>query len=1805
MANEQLGNPRLELEQLKIVRKQTYDDMSNLISCIEQDSIVNADDINNTTSHLQQMLQQQQELISHEAINHTNKVSSLSDLEKAITTWEDILNHKAEFIKLVNTVNKFTAIEGSIAIDSIRAIAQKDADILAATQTKPILNYKEAIDTFNIYNKIEDIVSSKSTLSPDNFALASEIHSKFGFEGYFAITNNKLNFGTPSENSEPVQIIAPSKKSNTHKAANKSDIPEIPANENKITEDTSGIENTASEDQTDSKKIQPLPALLPDDIDFGNINITYETYSAPYKKLTAKKFESDMNGWASTPDLTRTLLSILARRGGTTLNYIQYLLGKGCSLKNPKTSVELIASTLKFLEHKGYLFNIIMEKYGSCYIPSCKLMDSISILKKKLSIDKSSCGEASELTETSYPNMLASHLAASLIFEHTLSADDKSLYDIYSYTIYDNCFIIMFVHEIEGKHIPVDTIIGQFNSDELDNDFLRNKFDSFVDKNGSPKRIILASLTLEYADKLASNYANDADTILLYTLEDNKFFTYPDHVETSFAASGKSDDEPPTEPVTPEPPQKPKKSMSEEETMSLFDDVVDTPIDMPDETIDTEKNDIATVEETPPPTVAPITVSTPVEPVSPNVSIISNDVASCIDHACVMINSDYIYCATTYLKAQNNLDDVYRQLAYAVHDPMANCEYVSNKFYDIYANDYEFTPYLKVATSLRIFFYNNVSADFGIKSLYQDTISKLPFVDKFSTLRELLYTTMDFKSRHRKGLDAYADYRNKDKSQLEKDMAKLCKEAASYYDVITGPQKINAAFNRFIDMHKLMFDKENDLATYLQAVVNRDYDMIELAKDFIKNTFLHDNGEFSTDNINNEKMADFILIYWDKAQELATYKKKADLMGAFHQKIVNKVTNTLDILCQWIHLYDLMGNNNDNEGMYEYKTLRKNMMKNLRGSIDVLESTNLQNTYENAGQKVILFTLKQILARIDGSYLDGFNRYFYIDFLKSDKILLNDNFMPAMNRQYDMINGLSLIERIEQHISANHLTLHKRLHEIADGKEDYGTAKLICTYLDATGDSSHMSYDDIKPNIEYASKEARRKKEEFIDNLDYMESFGQIDNLSDKCNKDIIQSHIESAFEDADDTHNYGFFDNLLIAYQNYIMENARSIGNRLEKDYQALCKQYDESSDKKPEMYDRLMKIREALEAQEYTIAEDRITRWNQNEFDTYITPFDIDYLVDFEDNYAHYFQTGSNTNLRIQNRRKGVYKKDLKGGEMLADNWLNGNDNISEEQMTSLLKALEFEVESVKKEKKVKNTCIYTVKLKASTIGGPYNAKHSIAAFGSDAVEKDFRVITIIGNNDTANLLERRRDICNNSHTIAMLDWNMPLSERRNLARKIKEESSDKIFAVLDKVMMQYLIIKYNKDHMNKMLMALLMPFSYCQPYIYSAANTIPPEMFIGRKNELQSIESPTGAQLVYGGRQLGKSALLRMAQQHVNNNNGNRSLYIDIKGLDYTKAATKIGHELYDEKIIDKDQDQYTWEDIARLLKNRLRQTENPIPYLLLLLDEADTFIESSAAVKYAPFDQLKDVQSVGNQQFKFVIAGLHNIIRFKNDATGHNNVIIHLTPLTIYPFKATEARELLKVPLYYMGIRFPEERDILSTLILAESNYFPGLIQLYCAKLLESLKAQDYAGYDQVNTPPYTINKRHIQNVLNDETFRSQVRQKFEITLKLDEDDYYYIIALLLARLYCFNAGIQNFSPEDIKAEGDECGINRIAKLDVMVIKGYMEELVELNILRKDKTDGNLYSFNRYRFFQMMGTADEIDSKLTEYMEDSHE
>ena len=543
-----------------------------------------------------------------------------------------------------------------------------------------------------------------------------------------------------------------------------------------------------------------------------------------------------------------------------------------------------------------------------------------------------------------------------------------------------------------------------------------------------------------------------------------------------------------------------------------------------------------------------------------------------------------------------------------------------------------------------------------------------------------------------------------------------------------------------------------------------------------------------------------------------------------------------------------------------------------------------------------------------------------------------------------------------------------------------------------------------------------------------------------------------------------------------------------------------------------------------------------------------------------------------------------------------------MGEERIQKLLYMLGFTIEKATEKERIADKIEnYEVTLKKNQNGKKANYKHPIAAFGSEAMQDGFRVVCLYGTYDADRLIEMYREIGDAMNTIVLLDCSLNRDQRQRLARKIKKEASNAVFGLIDRVAFMFLVNNYKDATISKMLMSVMMPFSFYQPYIYDSSSVIPPEMFIGRKTELNKIEDPNGANIVYGGRQLGKSALLHMAKEEIDRNeNGDRAVLIDVKGLNEQKSCLKVSQALVDEGILEAGSETEEWSELSRMIRKRLSQEENRIPYLLLLIDEADAFVESSEKTDYSPFDNLLEIQNVGQKRFKFVIAGLRNVVRFNRDnAISSNRSMTKFGALAIRPLAYAEARELLEVPLNCLGLRFPKEKEALVSMIFASANYFPGLIQLYCAKLIEAMTKDDYAGYDQDRTPPYEVVEKHIKKVLADTGFQQQIREKFMITLKIDADDYYYVIALLMAYLYNNFNKDEGYTPEDIHEIAVEYGFGKIAKLDVEKVKALMEEMCELNVFHQ--LTENHFKFSRYNFYQMMGDKSKVEEEILSYLE----
>lgn len=1185
------------------------------------------------------------------------------------------------------------------------------------------------------------------------------------------------------------------------------------------------------------------------------------------------------------------------------------------------------------------------------------------------------------------------------------------------------------------------------------------------------------------------------------------------------------------------------------------------------------------------------------------------------------------YCACAYLKRLAELDasfkDEYLQLAYAVNDPLAACTYNSDQIANTYlADGYEHNSYYLAAAILRNFYSNQCLYDYAIDSM-MDSFAEDKLLVSNDKLKHLIDILRMFKKEHHCGMGKFADYKKSDIAALKAKLDIFAKRAMEQ-SKLASEQSYNVAITnaRFGKTLEYLFRGNSDLASFLDMIAEKEKDeaAIELMKQYLQEHFIKENAPVAVENINSNKIDELIDIAWDVAGNLIRNKKKTSkLVSGPRVNLRHRLEEIGKLISEYLVTVEQINNADEDDKAYPaYQKAYKTTSRLFQKIIAEYEAEAKQADKDYGYKLVLIQTLKEIYAKMKGDNPEFTGKYFYLPFLGDSHVLLNANYQPEY-RDIKELPAMGTLACIEKHAFEGgdmSVDLQMRLKGIMEKDTDivqsiisddnYGSLRLLTGYINDQQpgfEAEFMKNFRVAMALDFAKKQAKKEFEDFSDELALFQSYGQIDNTEEN-KKEIILQTAGLLYEAAQEDDNYGFFEKVLVEFKNKIQRDAVVQGDALKQNLENFLLAHQELKENEA-AHKLIERIRQCIDSQKYSSAEELLNRLENDDYESLQELEMKDYLQDFLNHYNNYIKSLANNDktLRAQVKPYRTANKDTRAAERLLNAWPKGNNDIRPDE---LLSSLGFKLSSVDKMDKVDGKFpSFFVKLQKALGGRVNNYNYPVPAFGSLGETDGFRIVYIFGAYDAERLVEIFNNIGDEKHTLIILDYALKESARRRLALLVKGKANCKIFAVLDRVVLKYLYDNYSEQTITKQLLHIIMPFAYYQPYVADSSKPMPSELFIGRKEELKKIKDVNGVNIVYGGRQLGKSALLMKAKKDIDKNeSGDRAVYIDIKGRNYSETALKISEELVIADILEKKEITSDWRELAMSIRMRLKDEAKPIHYFLLLLDEADAFLDSCKDVQYKPFDALKDIQAVGEGRFKFVVAGLRDVLRFEHEAAlNDNSVLPQLSSMTVKPFKYAEAKELLEYPLSYLGFRFRDdvETDTLVSAILSHTNSFPGMLQLYCTKLIEAMK-NGYAGYKEAGTPPYYVSEDHIKKVLGEDNLQEEIRQKFFITLTVGSDNYYLLIAMITAYLYKNDEGIC-VTPNDVLTFAKDFEIKDIAALSPEKVAALMEEMRELNVLQHNGEHG--YRFTHFSFFQMMGTKAYLEQELEKYMGDSDE
>ena len=441
---------------------------------------------------------------------------------------------------------------------------------------------------------------------------------------------------------------------------------------------------------------------------------------------------------------------------------------------------------------------------------------------------------------------------------------------------------------------------------------------------------------------------------------------------------------------------------------------------------------------------------------------------------------------------------------------------------------------------------------------------------------------------------------------------------------------------------------------------------------------------------------------------------------------------------------------------------------------------------------------------------------------------------------------------------------------------------------------------------------------------------------------------------------------------------------------------------------------------------------------------------------------------------------------------------------------------------------------------------------------------------------------------------------TERQDLRRE--SWVNDLTVAILDQTLLAYLT--HSKGDRFRKFLEVSLPFTASNPYNPETAGwgaRVAREMFYGRQQLARDIAAMRGGtSLVFGGRQLGKTALLRRVQETFSHPDLRHfAWFIDLKDREYiqvdTPARAKDPRDIFEILHEEFQQNGIVGEPLAAGGWERLRQdilhafdVDSGLQ-ILAMFDESDAFLQSDWTSGSSVVESLRSLMDSTGNRFKVVFAGLHNVQRF---AHRPNNPFPNMgynpnSPRRggIGPLADPEARSLVEEPFNMLGFRF---HPLVVDKILSYTNRHPSLIQFFCHELIQS-----YRRGNADRNPPFEIGIEDVDRVYRSQGIQEGIKRRFEETFKLDPR--YHVISLTMILYNAQGRPPQRWSLDELRSNCESCcpltfDPENMSDLELMSL---LNELIGLGVLAQD---GEAYRIRSSLIAQMFGSETEIGRTL---------
>ena len=908
---------------------------------------------------------------------------------------------------------------------------------------------------------------------------------------------------------------------------------------------------------------------------------------------------------------------------------------------------------------------------------------------------------------------------------------------------------------------------------------------------------------------------------------------------------------------------------------------------------------------------------------------------------------------------------------------------------------------------------------------------------------------------------------------------------------------------------------------------------------------------------------------------------------AWHPKILEHYKKRLNIMINWCDVTHQT--EEDKKIGNKLKHIKSEILAEINNILDNL-NISIGSEYDRS---IIENMLKLLKERLDGYCPDeGIE---FADLLRTGLFCQDDKYIPFIDNYFSSCEFYEPWRHALNHIIQPVEGLRSVLDKITQTDypflyDNLGQSVLIQNYLNSKcgeNNNAWQFFGDLQNSRNKAENDIAR----FKGDLEMAFAYGRIsEDTKEELNENIL--NISEKFAKF---YNYGCIRAFLDSQHKVI---AKSRDERLHE----LKQDIEERKRNKPQshLFCLLDKALEKMDAPEsnFAVAEEYINRFDsglvdytynadlnkENPFNKFIND-DFEKIFDLcQKNERRNFKTFAADYLDRELKKK-IFSQQYKNNAIeLIRQMPNTPTETTPLQIQILLSQLGFVVAQspklINNSRLGNNIVQFSVELEPDAKDKSEYA-HPIDIMGTK-LHSPVNVFCFYGKLQPNNIVDK---ICSqelNYTAIVFLNGTMSLSGRRQMAERFhKEKSTRNPFILIDWVLLLHLAM-YQQTERLPILLNCTLPFtSNYQPFVIRG--TVSDEMFIGRKKELSSILDPNGPVFVYGGRQLGKTALLMRALS-LGNHPDKKEFAVYINACAYSseeKLVQAIIKELKTQNL--QIGNYYTMSDFCENLNERYSKQE--WKKILLLIDESDDILE--AFRKQNPSNKaiipLVELSKKSGSCFKFIFAGLHNVCRTANEP---NTIFGQFgSPLCVKPISPAEGNELLTKPLSYLG--FDINNSYLEH-ILVNTSFYPGIIHFVGYKLVENLANRYGAYYRAVDgNPPYTLEGKQLGEIMSGNALNEEINKRIRWTL--DIDTRYFMLARCIAYLYYDDSDNNKtgHSLKTIKEYAQIFGIKCLENLENEVIENLLDELVEMGILVATK-EGK-YRMRQRRFLDAIGNS----------------